>query len=124
MNSVMAAERDTGQRTEVEERVRELVGVIASLPGLRIIGSCGGHSRPAGDELPATEFYVGFDAAPAPEAWSSIEVIARCAHVHLRDRVWLIALSTCQGRLSFNLWGDADEPDTVAAAIRRERGAA
>ena len=68
----------------VDERVRDLVLAIDSMPGIRTLMSCGGHKNPkvTKSQVPENEFFVIFNFRtkyPGKPAWRSLNKIARLA---------------------------------------------
>lgn len=68
---------------KVDIRIKKLVEVLDSYPGIQTIMACGGHKKPIMDhsQVPENEFYVEFgfkDIYPSIEAWESLNKIASC----------------------------------------------
>jgi len=71
---------------KVDTRIKKLVEVLDSYPGIQTIMSCGGHIKPKTDQyqVPENEFYVEFgfkDLYPSIEAWESLNKIASCISI-------------------------------------------
>src|SRR5215469_17151874 len=58
---------------QIDERVKFLVDVLNSLPGIETFSSCGGHENPdTTSQCPADEFYVRFTVRESREGMRSL----------------------------------------------------
>jgi hypothetical protein len=110
----------------IDERVRELVVVLNSVPQIYTFSSCGGHPEPLlGGQVPSGEFYVCFELEaaneqgfPTPVGWESLRRIAE-ATLPFFPSVDVTAWDN-GGVLNFDIrGGDNVDPDRVAAEIAR-----
>ena len=100
--------------TEIDERVRRLVGTLNELPGIETFSSCGGHDDHGhSGRCPVDEFYVNFGLDIVRGGMASLAVIA-------------FAAGEC-GNIAVNAWCNTDNPadaiDTLWFEIRGVEGA-
>jgi hypothetical protein len=85
---------------ELDETIVPLVATLNRLPGIRTIGSCGGHTeRISSVSAPAESWWVTFDleaadpesvvAVPTWDAWVSLEFLAWVIGKEAQSAVWL-----------------------------------
>jgi hypothetical protein len=111
-------------------KVKVLVNVINSFPGIQTLMSCGGHKNPkiTHSQVPENEFYVDFSfntPYPSKEAWQSLNEIARSIS---NDSIYewynssknVIKIEMCKDEshiLHFRLRGRNIDPNSIAAAM-------
>lgn len=119
---------------QIDERVKFLVDVLNSLPGIETFSSCGGHENPdTTSQCPADEFYVRFAVRESQEGMRSLRRLGWATLCFPGGEDGLVDLSVWwkddeeEGPaesvpLSFELYGsEGADPDELAALI--EEGA-
>lgn len=108
---------------EIDLNVRGLVEVLNAAPGLRTIGSCGGHENPKRGGWKAPDWYVLFEIDRTDEGWLSLEFLAWAINGNRRLEGYnalLIPtspppyLNTPGRMLRFALEGNGDDPEEFA----------
>lgn len=61
---------------EIDEPIRSLVRVLNAFPGVKTIGSCGGHSSPTTGQAGPGRWWVLFDVERSENGWLSLEFLA------------------------------------------------
>jgi hypothetical protein len=84
---------------ELDPPIVPLVGALNRFPGIRTIGSCGGHSAPERDQAGAGEWWVLFQVDHSEEGWLSLEFLS-----------WLVNRDGHQGGSSVLLRPDSAPP--------------
>ena len=112
---------------DLDANIRRLVMTLNTYPGVRTIGSCGGHEHPTGVQRPAGEWFVTFFIAHTRGGWRSLELIAGSILLD-PERTSLKVITSRPGQVTgralfFALegWGQAD-PDRIASYLDRVRG--
>lgn len=111
---------------QLDANIVNLVRALNALPGIRTIGSCGGHENPTDVQRPAGEWFITFRAAHTRGGWRSLELIAGA--ISLDPWRTTLKVSTSQpgnatGRaLFFALEGwRYSDPERIAAWLNRIR---
>jgi len=120
---------------KIDPRIKGLVKVINSLPGIQTIMSCGGHKKPisGSNQVPENEFYVEFGfttAYPSPQAWESLNIISLSINEIASldwagaDKYFLkIELVKDDNKIvSFRLHGREVQPSAIATKIEQMMG--
>lgn len=106
-----------------DRRVRKLVEVINSYPGIQTLMSCGGHTRPhlGAGQLPKNEFFVDFGfttPCPTQEAWQSLNEIAQYQYdFDIVGRDEWVKIEICKSKtntIDFRLQGHNNDPNKIA----------
>jgi hypothetical protein len=92
----------------IDERVKFLVDVLNSLPGIETFSSCGGHDNPAKSQCPADEFYVCFGLRELKKGMRSLRRIAWAA---------LCFPGGEGGKVDLTVWWNGDEEQDPAESM-------
>lgn len=107
---------------EIEPTIAPLVRALNALPGIRTIGSCGGHDNPDIPwQKPLGEWYVTFWVDHTPDGWRALEAITgACSWVDDQHSMTVSAgMSYAVGErgVFFMLDGAQVTPDAAATII-------
>src|ERR1043165_4096757 len=107
-----------------DPRVRNLVDVLNSLPGVYTFSSCGGHEDNGhSGRCPADEFYVNIELDGAPGLHSLGIIAFAAAEVDFENIAVVVWSNTDEAEhageaVGFEIYGiDGVDPDALAAAI-------
>lgn len=113
---------------QLDPPIRALVRVLNSFAGITTIGSCGGHAVPANpSQAAADEWWITFSVDRSEDGWFALEWLAWCVRdcaraggpVDLTPTAPPPWLNTPGQGLRFQLDGYQQDPDALAAHIRR-----
>jgi hypothetical protein len=120
---------------EVDERVRGLVAVLNTIPGVWTLSSCGGHKRPRRSQVGSKKFQVSLTIDQNRQGWCAIALITKaCEEINdtfpkvgadkVRLRPWLNGeWEDYHPRvLDWDLSGEEVSPDAVGTEISSRMG--
>ena len=115
----------------VDARLKNLVIVLNSYPGIQTIMSCGGHKKPKIDlsQVPENEFYVEFgfkELYPSNEAWESLNKIASSISIssliereYYREKGITLEVDKDENTsIYFRIHGHDIEPDIITDILK------
>src|SRR5438874_2145912 len=101
----------------IDKRVRRLVHILNSIPGITTYSSCGGHPNHSLGQVAAGTFYVELAISSGRVGYRAIQLIVRAIDVFFPDVTlapWLNG-----DEISWSLRGIGVSPDDVARTISR-----
>lgn len=109
---------------DMDDNIRALVNELNLFPGVRTIGSCGGHENPNEWQHPKGEWYVTFRISLKAGGWQSLERLAS-AYMFI-EGISIEAVSNCAGHptgrtLWFMLNGKGSDPEEIAVFMKALR---
>jgi hypothetical protein len=107
---------------QLDTNIISLVEVLNSLPGIKTLGSCGGHENPTSIQQPLGEWFVSFYVAHTKGGMRSLEYIAGSLSWSNRRANLEVSTSApgyATGRALFFVLSGWDflEPDDIAKII-------
>ena len=99
----------------IDKRVRRLVHILNSIPGITTYSSCGGHPNHSLGQVAAGTFYVELAISSGRVGYRAIQLIVRAIDVFFPDVTlapWLNG-----DEISWSLRGIGVSPDDVASTI-------
>lgn len=108
----------------LDHNIARLVNALNLLPGIRTMGSCGGHENPNHMQQPLGKWVVTLRVSLSSGGWHSLEMITNLQGTFGTDSISVNAHShtheSVSGRgLWFAIRGDGSDPDEVASKLRR-----
>ena len=101
----------------LDENIEPLVVALNSLPGVKTIGSCGGHKNPSSIQRPEGEWFVSFDFCGCDRASEYLsELVSAIYRGDLDDEHGVTSLEVYSQ--SFALCGYGSDPKGVADYIK------
>lgn len=105
---------------DLDGNLRRLVVALNKIPGVKTLGSCGGHKDPKPYQMPEGQFFIRFDIAKNATGWKAIGILADVLLLHDLPVFFHAesSLSSMQSEYEWTIrnWGPV-EPDKVADAI-------
>jgi hypothetical protein len=106
----------------IDPNMRRLVRAMNALPGIRTMGSCGGHDNPGPTQQPAGHWFISFRVAVSRGGMRSLESVAALSNYTggkqgARVEAAASGMQATGRSLWFALIGEQVDPDRAAELL-------